>query len=185
MSTTVIILVVALIVVAGIAGWMFYQKRRTEMLKTRFGPEYQHAVYEYGDRTRAEAALEKRAERREKYHIHPLSPEDRDTFADQWRQTQARFVDEPSVAVREADRVVCEVMRRRGYPMTEFERRAEDLSVDHPHVVRNYRAAHQIAQADERGQATTEDLRQCMVYYRDLFDELLESHPVGHRGGRK
>jgi len=185
MSTTVIILIVALIVVAAVAGWALWQKRRSEMLKTRFGPEYQHAVYEYGDRTRAEAALEKRAERTEKYHIRPLTHEDRDTFADEWRKTQARFVDEPRVAVREADRLVCDVMRRRGYPMGEFERRAEDLSVDHPHVVRNYRAAHQIAQADERGEASTEDLRQCMVYYRDLFDELLETHPAGHHGGRK
>jgi hypothetical protein len=91
------------------------------------------------------------------------------------------FVDDPSGSIREADRLVCDAMRVRGYPMSDFDRRAEDLSVDHPQVVKNYRAAHDIALRSERNEASTEDLRRGLVYYRDLFDELLETHVSGLR----
>ena len=128
---------------------------------------------EFGNRPKAEDALAARQKRMEKIQVHPLSHEERDRFADQWHDIQARFVDDPPGSIEQADRLVCDVMKARGYPMSEFEHRAEDLSVDHPHVVRNYRAAHQIAMRHEQGQASTEDLRQGLVYYRDLFDELV------------
>jgi hypothetical protein len=117
----------------------------------------------------------------EKSHIQPLTAPERDRFAQEWQHTQAMFVDDPSGSIREADRLVCEAMRARGYPMTDFERRAEDLSVDHPMVVKNYRAAHDIADRSARREASTEDLRQDLVYYRDLFDELLDAHVSGLR----
>jgi hypothetical protein len=179
-NTTVIILIV-LVALAGAAAFLYMQKRRSEKLKSRFGPEYDRTVRETGDRTRAERALEKRAERIEKYHIRPLAAEDRDALSKDWTRTQALFVDDPAAAVREADRVICDVMRRRGYPMLDFDQRAEDLSVEHPQVVRNYRAAHDIAMANEQGKASTEDLRQAMVYYRELFEDLLEVQPAGRR----
>jgi ABC-type nickel/cobalt efflux system permease component RcnA len=174
-----LIIIVAVIVVAAVAVWAFLQKRRSQTLRHRFGPEYEHAVHEYGDRSRAEKALERRAERTEKYHIRPLDREEQQQFAEEWRHTQARFVDDPPLAIREADHLVCEVMRAKGYPMADFDRRAEDLSVDHPHVIRNFRAAHHLAESEKEGHATTEDLRQAMVYYRELFDELLETQPAG------
>lgn len=176
MSTTVAIILVVLVVIAAIGAWAYMQKRRTMNLRSRFGPEYERAVGEHGGKTSAaEKALEQRALRTEHYHIRPLNPEERDRFAAEWKQTQARFVDDPSLSIREADRLVCEAMRVRGYPVAEFDRRAEDLSVDHPGVVRNYRAAHAIAISEEKGGATTEDLRKALVHYRELFDELLES----------
>jgi len=174
-----LIVLIAVIVVAAIGAFLFMQKRRTETLRTRFGPEYEHAVHQLGDRSRAERALEKRAERTEKYHVRRLNPDEQHQFSEEWRHTQARFVDDPPLAIREADHLVCEVMRVKGYPMADFDRRTEDLSVDHPQVIRNYRAAHEIATAEQAGRANTEDLRQAMVYYRELFDELLETQPAG------
>jgi len=153
--------------------------RASARLRSRFGPEYENAVHEYGDRTRAEQALEKRAERTEKYNMRSLTKEEQQHFNDEWRGAQARFVDDPPAAIHDADHLVCEVMRLRGYPMADFDRRAEDLSVDHPAVVRTYRAAHAIAVTEKDGHATTEDLRRAMVFYRELFDELLETHPAG------
>ena len=179
MNTTMLIILIAVVVVVAIAAVAFLQKRRTDTLRNRFGPEYERAVYDYGNRSKAEKELEHRAERREKYKIHSLSPEEQHRFSEEWRHTQARFVDDPPLAIREADRLVSEVMHARGYPMGDFDRRAEDLSVDHPHVIRNYRAAHRIAASQQEGGASTEDLRQAMVHYRELFDELLETHPAG------
>jgi hypothetical protein len=176
MSTALLIILIAVVVIAAIAMWGFTQKRRTDALRHRFGPEYDRAVREYGRRSRAERELVHRAERTEKYSIRPLTMEEQHRFSEEWRTTQARFVDDPALAIREGDHLVCEVMRTREYPMSDFDRRAEDLSVDHPHVVKNYRAAHRIATMEKDGRATTEDLRQAMVSYRELFDELLEVH---------
>ena len=140
---------------------------------------------EIGNRPKAEETLEKRERRMAKIQMRSLSHEEHDRFADQWHDVQLHFVDDPSASIQEADRLVCDVMRARGYPMSEFEHRAEDLSVDHPHVVRNYRAAHAIALRQEEGKAGTEDLRQALVYYRDLFDELLEARMAGHQEHRR
>lgn len=173
MSTAMtIVLIIAFVAVAA-ALWMFFEKRRTQRLRTKFGPEYDRMMQQT-DRRQAESALENRAKRVEKFHIRSLTNEERPRFAEAWKREQSRFVDDPHVSVGNADRLVGDVMRARGYPMAEFEQRAADISVDHPQVVENYRAAHDIAARDSRGQATTEDLRQAMVYYRALFVELLE-----------
>jgi len=179
MSTTLLIIVIAVVVVAAIAAVVFLRQRRTQKLRSHFGPEYDHAVHEYGSSAKAEKALERRAERIEKYRVRPLNETEQQRFSDEWRSTQARFVDDPPLAIREADHLVCEVMKTRGYPVKDFEMRAEDLSVDHPKLVRNYRAAHEIAGSASEGRANTEDLRQAMVHYRELFDELLETQPAG------
>jgi hypothetical protein len=160
--------------VALVALWFYMQKRKSTELKGRFGPEYEAALSRHGDPKKAEVDLDRRIKRVQKFDIHPLSPAQREEFAAAWRRNQAQFVDDPAEAIEEADRLVCDIMKARGYPMGEFERRAEDLSVDHPHVVRNYRAAHAIAERHAHGEAQTEDLRRAMVFYRDLFGELLE-----------
>jgi hypothetical protein len=143
-------------------------------LQRRFGPEYERAVDQRDDRRQAEADLTARARRRSKLEITPLEPEARQRYGEAWRRVQADFVDRPVEAVREADRLVADVMRERGYPMEGFDQRAADVSVDHPQVVDNYRSAHEIAMASDRNEASTEDLRKAMVHYRSLFEELLE-----------
>ena len=179
-TTSIVVLIIAVIVVAAVV-WYLLREQRSKKLRSRFGPEYDRVLREQGSRTKAEQALAARQRRVEKIDIHPLSLQDRDRFAAQWHETQARFVDDPAGSIREADRLVYEVMLARGYPMSDFEHRAEDISVDHPHVVTNYRSAHEIAMHDEKGQASTEDLRKAMVYYRDLFDDLVEAPAVGAR----
>src|SRR5947209_5544778 len=171
-----IILIIVLAVAAAAA--VLYQQQRTHQLRARFGPEYDRSVRETGDRRRAEAELQKRAARVSRLDIQPLSREKRTQFADAWREVQARFVDDPSQAIAEADRLVTEVMRVRGYPVSDFEQRAADISVDHPRVVEHYRAAFAIARRSNRGEADTEDLRQAMVHYRLLFEDLLETEPA-------
>jgi hypothetical protein len=167
----VILIVLALLVVlALVAG----RQRRSRRLRERFGPEYDRTVAEAGDRKEAESRLEERTTRRERLDIVPLDPADRVRYVEAWRLTQARFVDEPAEATREADRLITAVMRDRGYPIDDFEQRAADVSVDHPQVVDDYRAAQAIAAANERSEASTEDLRQALVHYRSLFEELLE-----------
>ena len=122
---------------------------------------------------RAEAQLEKRAERVEKYHLRPLAAEDRSRFTEQWDRVQAHFVDAPAGAVAEADQLLGDIMATCGYPMGDFEQRAADISVDHPVVVQNYRSAHDIAVRQAKGQANTEDLRRAMIHYRALFEDLV------------
>jgi len=174
-TTGIVILIVGVIILAGLAFFL-YRERRTKTLRQHFGPEYDHALHEYGSQPKAEQALEARQRRREKLHIQPLPLHEREQFSDRWHDVQNRFVDDPSTSIRQADELVMQVMKARGYPVADFDHRAEDLSVDHPGVVRNYRAAHLIAMRHEKGDASTEDLRQALVYYRDLFDDLLEAH---------
>jgi len=182
MATTVDPKIVALIVIALIAVlliiWTVVRQRRTVVLKRRYGPEYDQIVREIGPR-RAEATLLEREKRVEKFRLRPLAAEERERLVTDWRGVQSRFVDDPQAAVSQADQLVDRVMRARGYPMTDFEQRAADISVTHPQVVSNYRAAHEIAVRHQQGQATTEDMRQAMIYYRSLFDDLLEPAPVG------
>jgi len=175
-----VIVVIAILAITVIAegAWIFFQNRRSVHLRGRFGPEYDRVVQERGSQRRAETALEKREKRVEKLHIRPLASRDRERFAAAWRVDQSRFVDDPKGAVTEADRLVAEVMEVRGYPISDFEQRVEDISVDHAQVVDNYRAATEIARRHERGEATTEDLRRAMVYYRELFEDLLEIQEV-------
>ena len=168
-----VVAIAALIVVLAVA--MAVRKRRTRALTDRFGPEYDHALETAGKRTRAEAELEARTKRVEKLDIRALTTAERDRYAGLWRSAQERFVDSPPMAVAEADHLVTEVMRVRGYPMTDFEQAAADVSVAHPHLVTNYRAAHAIAVSSAGQKTGTEDLRQAMVHYRALFEELLQA----------
>lgn len=173
-----IVAIIAIVVAIALGVVLVVSRRRSDHLKSRFGPEYERTLRESGDRRRAEHELERREKRVERLHIHPLSPRHRDQFVAAWRNDQARFVDDPSGAVTEADRLVQEVMKYRGYPVADFDRRVEDISVDHPHLVENYRAARDLAERNRRGEANTEELRKALVYYRALFEELLEGQEV-------
>ncbi|MDP8959334.1 MAG: hypothetical protein M3N51_09100 [Actinomycetota bacterium] len=176
MDTPVLIAIVVVVaLVAALLGWGMGRRRRSSGLKDRFGPEYDRVVEESRDRGSAETELEARAERRAQLDIRPLDPDAQRRYQESWRVVQQRFVDEPGEAVQDADRLVMRVMRERGYPMDDFEQRSADISVDHPVVVENYRTAHAIAMDQEQGRASTEDLRQALVSYRALFEELLES----------
>lgn len=175
MSAAAVIGILVALIVVGVAAWyVVMQRRRTQDLQARYGPEYARTVNQVGDQRRAEHELEKRQERVEHLEIRPLSAEQRGRFTQQWRNVQAMFVDDPRGAVTRADGLVEEVMKTRGYPVSDFDQRAADLSVHHGRVVENYRAARDIALRHRRGMATTEDLRQAMVYYRELFQDLLE-----------
>jgi hypothetical protein len=166
-----IVVVVAAVVAAGL--WFVMEKRRRLRLRQRFGSEYDRAVHDAGSERRAEAALDARTRRVARLQIRPLSESDAMRFAETWRGLQTRFVDEPAAAIADADRLVGEVMTARGYPLGDFDQRAADISVDHPRVVANYRAARDIARRQGRGEATTEDLRQAIIHYRALFEDLL------------
>jgi hypothetical protein len=171
----VIVVVAALIVLGAIAAWM--QQRKSTQLKERFGSEYDRTVSERGERRAAEKELADRERKRERLDIVPLSAEAEQKYSETWRNVQGQFVDDPANAVTEADRLVTAVMRDRGYPIDDFDQRADDISVDHPDVVENYRAAHAVyvKANDGNGGAGTEDLRQGFVHYRALFDDLLET----------
>jgi hypothetical protein len=176
LSTTELALIIGLvvIVVAGITAWLFLRKRRSERLRAQFGgSEYDRAVKEDGNRRHAEAGLKERTARVESLNIRPLASGDRARFVESWRRVEARFVDGPGGAVTEADQLLGDVMSTRGYPVSDFEQRAADISVDHPLVLENYRTAHEIALRQTKGQANTEDLRQAMIHYRTLFEELV------------
>lgn len=165
------VVIAALVIAVIVIAWIVSRKRRRAALQHRFGPEYDRALREKGDR--AEAELLQRQRRVEKFSIRQLSAAERERFVTDWRVVQTRFVDDPKTAVRDADQLVVRLMQARGYPMSDFEQRAADISVDHPRVVDNYRAGHEIAIRQQRGEATTEDLRNAIIYYRSLFDELL------------
>ena len=178
MDTTQTIIIVAVLVLAlivGLAAWSYHRRQESRRLRQRFGPEYKRAVHDLGSASKAEAELMKREERVRKFNIRPLAPADAEKFGHAWKVIQGRFVDNPREAVLQAGHLVRELMLQRGYPMTDFDRCAADLSVDHPTVVENYRAAQAISTRDERN---TEQLRRAIVHYRALFDELLEVSPV-------
>lgn len=186
MKTTVTLVVLAVLVLAAViavAAATLGRRRQSLRLKRQFGPEYDRAVAQLGGQSRAEAELRKREERIAKLNIKPLTAEQAATFSQSWKRIQGLFVDNPRGAVVAADKLVQEVMTARGYPMGDFERRASDISVDHPTVVEEYRAAQLIAAKDARGEADTEALRTAFVHYRALFSELLEieATPIAER----
>ena len=170
----IIVVAVAVVVAGAIAAYMARQNQ-TKRLREQFGPEYDRAVSERDSQREAERELAERERKRQQLDIVPLSTDAREKYARKWRDVQTRFVDDPPNAVDEADRLVTDVMRDRGYPMDDFDQRAADISVDHPQVVENYRAAHGIYEQHQNNGAGTEDLRQAFVHYRALFDELLET----------
>lgn len=167
------LIVVAAVLVAAVVFWRALAARRTRSLRERFGPEYDRAASAVGDKREAEAELTARQERREQLDIRPLPSEARQRYARQWESVQTQFVDSPPAAIAAADGLVNAAMADRGYPIDDFDQQAADVSVDHPTVVENYRKAHEISALSARGEATTEDLRKAMQYYRSLFEELL------------
>jgi len=175
MNTTTLVIIggVILLGIAAVALAVFLSKRRTEKLRTRFGPEYTRAIEEGGGRRKGEAGLQEREKRVEGFALRPLAASDRERYVAAWRKVQAEFVDEPKNSVSRADQLLGDVMSTRGYSVSEFEQRSADISVNHPLVVENYRAAHEIVLRHASGQASTEDLRQAMIHYRTLFDELV------------
>src|SRR5919199_791216 len=173
--STVTVMVIVLAVVVMALMFLYLQKQRTKRLRAKFGPEYDRLVNQYGSPQKAEADLALREKRVEKLPLRELDPHEAERFAHAWRTEQARFVDSPRQTVAKADQLVGELMQAIGYPVGDFEQRAADISVDHPRVVENYRAAHAIAQRSANDEAGTEDLRQAMVHYRALFEDLLEA----------
>lgn len=169
----VVILVIAAVVI--VAAVMISRRKRSQHLRQQFGPEYERTVKMHGDPGRAEAVLLQRERRVEKLSIRSLSPADRERYETEWMAVQRNFVDDPSTAVTQADKLVTNVMAARGYPMGDFEQRAADVSVHYPTVVENYRLARECVLRHNRGESSTEDLRKAMVYFRSLFAELLES----------
>jgi hypothetical protein len=174
-AITIVIVAIVLIIVIALA--VYFRKNRTERLRTKFGPEYDRVVgQEGGDRTRAEAILEKRLKRTRKFHIRPLSPEETSRFAGEWGSIQELFVDDPRAALSLADTLVKLALSTRGYPTGDFEQRATAISVEHPQAVQDYRIAHDIAAHGSRNEASTEDLREAMQHYRTVFEEILQIH---------
>jgi FtsZ-interacting cell division protein ZipA len=183
-TSTIIIMILAVAVVLAIAVaiWFYMQKQQTSRLRTKFGPEYNRAIRSEGDAKHAEQVLAERQKRVEKLNIRALNASERNDFAQAWQQEQARFVDEPSTAVGNADRLVQRVMKARGYPVSDFEQRVADVSVDHPVVVQNYRVAHDIAARGQNEEVSTEELREAMIHYRALFADLLHDGGVRPAG---
>ena len=176
MDPKMIVFAVAVILVIGVLGWLYVRKRKrtTAGLQNRFGSEYGRAVREHGSERKAEAKLADREKRIQKLNIRNLDSIEHERYSKQWQAVQSRFVDSPKGAVAEADDLVTSVMKTRGYPVSDFDQRAADISVGHPRVVGNYRSAHEIALRVGKDQATTEDLRAAMIHYRSLFEELVQ-----------
>ena len=170
-----IVIAVAVVVVLAAALWAVAAGRRRKQLQEGFGPEYDRTVADAPSRREAEAELRERRDRHDEFDIRPLAPGARERYAEQWESTQAKFVDDPEAAIGDADDLIQSVMRDRGYPVEDFDRRAADLSVEHPDVVENYRQGHELARRSVRGEGDTESLRQALVHYRALFSELLET----------
>ena len=170
---------IAVVVILSIAGlfWLYMRKRKTAALRQKFGSEYNRAVLVHGSERKAEAKLEDREKRIEKLSIRDLDPAEHEHFAKEWENVQARFVDSPKGAVLEADDLVAALMKTRGYPVSDFDQRAADISVDHPKVVENYRSAHETTLRVGKLEATTDELRAAMIHYRALYEELMQVTP--------
>ncbi|MET0701391.1 MAG: hypothetical protein ABWY93_17175 [Mycobacterium sp.] len=166
--------VVVAVVVMGAAA-AASSRKKTHRLKERFGPEYDRTVSEAGEQKAAERELAARERKRNKLDIRPLTPETLARYTKRWQRVQTAFVDDPSSALGDADRLVTEVMHERGYPVDDFDQQAADISVDHPTIVENYRAAHDIHLSQQNGDVGTEVQRQAFVHYRALFEKLLET----------
>ena len=177
-TTMIITVVLVLVVIGAILGLVFSRRRRSERLQDQFGPEYDHTVQAMGGEKKAQTELEERQKHVEALDIRPLSASERERYLTDWTAVQTKFVDDPGKAIIGADRLIMEVMQSWAYPVSDFEQRAADISVKYPALVSNYRAAREIAIKNEQHQADTEELRQAMIYYRSLFEELLGTETV-------
>jgi ABC-type nickel/cobalt efflux system permease component RcnA len=177
MSSTawILVAVAAALIVAGLVAWWLVREQRSRRLRQTFGPEYDRTIADAPTRREAEEDLADRRRRREELDIRPLPAAARDRYLFEWRGVQERFVEDPESAIGDADDLIQQVMRERGYPVEDFDQRAADLSVDHADVVEDYRAAHAIALAHAKRDATTEDLRTALLRYRSLFESLLDT----------
>jgi hypothetical protein len=186
MNVALIILIAALAAGCAVVAW-YLQSQRTRHFRERFGPEYDRIRSSAPNARAAEAELASREKRVEKFNIRPLTPEERTRSTEVWGHVQTLFVDDPKGAIAEGDRLVNDVMLARGYPVAAFEQRASDISVDHPLVVEHYRAARAIADRQAKGNASTEDLRQAVIHYRALFEDLLDlkRSDVAQAGARR
>jgi hypothetical protein len=176
--TIVIAVFLALVILAAILMPVLARRKSEKEIQERFGPEYDNTVQALGDEKKALKELEERQKHVEALYIHPLTISQRDRYVAEWAVVQSKFVDHPGEAIVEADRLIMEVMQLRSYPVADFEQRAADLSVHYPALVSNYRAARAIAIKNSQNEASTEELRQAMIYYRSLFGELLETEKV-------
>ena len=172
-TPTLIAIAIVVLAALAIAGYVLYRKRQSRRLEQRFGPEYATVVQALGSRAKAEKELRRRERRVGRLEIIPLTTAETARFTQSWNRLQGSFVDDPKGVLIQADQLVRELLTKRGYPMADFELRAADISVDHPVVVDNYRAAQRILSRDQRGEADTEELRKAVVHFRALFDELL------------
>ena len=178
-NTLMIVIVVLVVVIAGvILGFAFSRRKRSEKLHEHFGPEYDRTVQTMGDEKKAQTELNERQKHVETLEIRPLSVSERERYLANWTAVQSKFVDEPGQAIIDADRLIMEVMQLRGYPVSDFEQRAADISVKYPGLVSNYRGAREIADKNKQQRANTEELRQAMIYYRSLFEDLLKTESV-------
>jgi hypothetical protein len=177
MTTTWIVVVVVVVAIAAFA--ILWARQRSQRLRSRFGPEYERVVRGTGSRKQAEAELARREKRVRDLDLQTLPRGARDRYLDEWQAVQRKFVDEPGTSIAEADRLVSSVMRDRGYPMDDFNQRAADLSVEHAEEVQHYRAAHEVSLKNDRGEASTEEMRQAIVHYRALFESLLDTDACG------
>jgi hypothetical protein len=183
MDPKLMALAVVVIVVIAVLALLYVRKRRntTADLRKKFGPEYDRAVLVHGTGRKAEAKLEDREKRVETLNIRDLSPVENERFVKQWESVQSRFVDSPKGAITEADDLLSSLMKVRGYPVSDFAQRADDISVDHPRALENYRSAHEIALRVGKDEATTEELRNAMIHYRSLFEELVQVPAIVER----
>jgi hypothetical protein len=173
-NTTVIILaVIVAFIIGALLGTVVTRQRRTKRLQEKFGPEYDRTLNELGDRRQAEHELEARLDHVKTLDIRPLSEEESERYTNEWRATQAEFVDEPLVALQKADQIIREVMKAKGYPVEDFEQRVADISVEYPELVTDYRGLHLIAVKEDDEEVSTEEMRQAMVHGRALFENLV------------
>jgi len=178
--TYIFIAVVLIMVIMGVILGLIFAARnkRSTQLQDQFGTEYDHTVKTMGNEKKAQIELDERQKHVKALNIRPLSIDERERYLADWASVQSKFVDEPGQAIIDADGLIMEVMQIRAYPISDFEQRAADVSVSYPSLVSNYRAAREIAIKNEKHEADTEELRQAMIYYRSLFEELLGTEAV-------
>jgi len=176
--TTIVLAVIVALIIGALLGMALSRQRRTKRLQEKFGPEYERTLNELGDKRQAEHELEVRLDHVKTLDIRPLSEDETQRYTEEWRVTQAEFVDEPLTALQKADQIIREVMKAKGYPVQDFEQRVADISVDYPELVTDYRGLHLIAVKEDDEEVSTEEMRQAMVHGRTLFENLVnkESH---------